>query len=267
MFTEGHITLKRTLKLWRWYQDPKVFALFVHMLIDANFTDTEWESRTIKRGQLVTSVPDLSRETGLSIQEVRTGLRKLRLTRDISQEFVGRMTLVTLCNYDKYQGEQRAINGQATGNQQADNLLLTPIQPAISEEGKKEIREEVKAPVAPATPKKKFVKPTVEQVRAFCQEKGYNINPETFVSFYESKGWVVGKSPMKDWQAAVRQWVSRDRDGSRLSAPVTGGLFPAEPTQREEPKSMSLQERIARDMETQRRQNERFLASKDNSVK
>ena len=57
-----------------------------------------------------------------------------------------------------------------------------------------------------AKTRKCFIKPTVEEVREYCQERGNTVDPETFVNFYESKGWVVGKSPMKDWKAAVRNW-------------------------------------------------------------
>lgn len=62
---------------------------------------------------------------------------------------------------------------------------------------------------------KKFEKPTVEQVREFCIKHGYQVDADQFVSFYESKGWLVGKSPMKDWEAAVRTWTKsrKDRDG------------------------------------------------------
>ncbi|MDE6259901.1 MAG: helix-turn-helix domain-containing protein [Oscillospiraceae bacterium] len=55
----------------------------------------------------------------------------------------------------------------------------------------------------------RFVPPDVEQVRAYCRERGNNIDPETFVDYYASKGWVVGRSPMKDWKAAVRTWEQR----------------------------------------------------------
>ncbi len=57
-----------------------------------------------------------------------------------------------------------------------------------------------------ARTRKTFIKPTVEEVREYCQERGNTVDPDTFVNFYESKGWVVGKSPMKDWKAAVRNW-------------------------------------------------------------
>jgi len=53
---------------------------------------------------------------------------------------------------------------------------------------------------------KKFVKPTETEVNAYCEERKNGIDATAFVAFYESKGWVVGKSPMKDWKAAVRTW-------------------------------------------------------------
>ena len=52
----------------------------------------------------------------------------------------------------------------------------------------------------------KFIPPTVEEVSAYCLERGSGVNPERFVDFYTSKGWMIGKSKMKDWRAAVRNW-------------------------------------------------------------
>ena len=57
---------------------------------------------------------------------------------------------------------------------------------------------------------KKFVKPSVEDIKAYCQERNNMVNPEAFIDFYESKGWKVGNQPMKDWKAAVRNWERRD---------------------------------------------------------
>lgn len=56
------------------------------------------------------------------------------------------------------------------------------------------------------TTRKRFVKPTVDQVREYCHERKNSVDPEKFFDFYESKGWVVGKQPMKDWKACVRTW-------------------------------------------------------------
>ena len=51
-----------------------------------------------------------------------------------------------------------------------------------------------------------FKPPTVDDVRAYCTERGNNVDPQSFVDFYESKGWMIGKNKMKDWKAAVRTW-------------------------------------------------------------
>ena len=58
-------------------------------------------------------------------------------------------------------------------------------------------------------PKKRFVQPSVDEVRAYCAERGYTFDPEAFVAFYESKGWKVGRNPMRSWQAACTTWQRR----------------------------------------------------------
>lgn len=61
------------------------------------------------------------------------------------------------------------------------------------------------------SPKKTFVKPTADEVRTYCRERRNNVNAENFINFYESKGWKVGNTPMKDWKACVRTWEQRDK--------------------------------------------------------
>lgn len=56
---------------------------------------------------------------------------------------------------------------------------------------------------------KKFKKPTVEEVREYCNERNNNIDATQFINFYESKGWKIGNQSMKDWKAAVRTWEQR----------------------------------------------------------
>lgn len=53
-----------------------------------------------------------------------------------------------------------------------------------------------------------FVKPTLEEIAQYCQERGNSVDPQKFIDHYESNGWRVGKNPMKDWRAAVRTWES-----------------------------------------------------------
>lgn len=56
-----------------------------------------------------------------------------------------------------------------------------------------------------------FKKPKIEEIKNYCVERNNNINAEQFFNFYESKGWKVGNTPMKDWKAAVRTWESKEK--------------------------------------------------------
>ena len=63
---------------------------------------------------------------------------------------------------------------------------------------------------------KEIFPPTVEMVRAYVDEMKYSVDAQSFIDFYESKGWYVGKNKMKDWKAAVRTWEQRNKkDGTK----------------------------------------------------
>lgn len=74
---------------------------------------------------------------------------------------------------------------------------------------------------APTTTKRKknppFRPPTVDEVRAYCAENGYDIDAEYFVDYYEQNGWMVGRNKMKSWQATVRNWARRDKERGTVS--------------------------------------------------
>ena len=65
----------------------------------------------------------------------------------------------------------------------------------------------------------KFVKPTIEEIEAYCQQKGYKLDAEYFFNFYESKGWKVGNTPMKSWKSAIVTWTKRNNNNYGNSRP------------------------------------------------
>ena len=95
-----------------------------------------------------------------------------------------------------------------SGKQSENNSVQTTTTTTTTTTNQKKDKE--KSATASTPPR--FHKPTVEEVRAFIQENNYHVNPNDFVNFYESKGWLVGKSPMKDWKAAVRTWESKEKN-------------------------------------------------------
>lgn len=63
---------------------------------------------------------------------------------------------------------------------------------------------------------KRFIKPSVKEIADYCNNNNYNVDAERFYDYYESKGWKVGKAPMKDWKAAVRMWSRNNKQENKM---------------------------------------------------
>ena len=100
-------------------------------------------------------------------------------------------------------GKQTASKPKASGKQTAREK-----EKEKEKEGENEIENEDDSP--PPTPSQ-FIPPNVIEVRAYCNERKNHVDPQRFVDFYTSKGWMVGKTKMKDWRAAVRTWEKDDK--------------------------------------------------------
>lgn len=84
-------------------------------------------------------------------------------------------------------------------------------------EKEKEKKKENDSDMADKPPTRhSFLPPSVDDVREYCREKGYNVDPERFVDYYTSNGWMVGRNRMKDWKSAVRNW-DRKNEKEHLS--------------------------------------------------
>lgn len=71
----------------------------------------------------------------------------------------------------------------------------------------------------------KFVPPTVEMVSAYCAKRHNDINPQHFVDYYTTTGWMVGRSKMQDWQAAIRIWERNDKQHNARCTVTSGNPF------------------------------------------
>ena len=70
-------------------------------------------------------------------------------------------------------------------------------------------KESIEDEASPDSRSKRFVPPTVDDVRAYCQDRQNGIDPQRFIDHYTRNGWMVGRTKMNDWQAAVRTWEQR----------------------------------------------------------
>lgn len=106
---------------WEWATVPNTSHLFIHLLLMANHKDNKWRGKTIKRGELITSLSKLSEKTGLSIQSIRTSLNNLKSTQNITQYQHNQYTHISIKNYDDYQPTNTVPNTQLTHSQHTTN--------------------------------------------------------------------------------------------------------------------------------------------------
>ena len=95
------------------------------MLLKANHKDGNWQGHEIKKGQFITSAQTISNDTKLSLQVVRTLLKKFELTNEIIVKSTNKFTMLTICKYECYQDESNTTNKQLTNKQQTTNKQLT----------------------------------------------------------------------------------------------------------------------------------------------
>lgn len=192
----GYVKIHRKLLQWGWYSDCVVKDVFLHLLITAAFKDGEFLGHQVKAGQAVIGYDKLSKELGFTVQQIRTALKKLESTKEISRFSTNKFTVVTVENWGDYQLECNDINKPTTNEQQTNNKPITASKEC------KEIKNNIG----------RFTPPTVYEISCYCLERNNGLDAETFFNFYQSKGWLVGKNKMKDWKAAVRTWESKQKE-------------------------------------------------------
>lgn len=142
-YTNGYIKLWRDLRQWEWYAEPFTKIVFIDILLSAQYSDTEYKGVPVKAGQAVIGINAIAARNGLSPQNVRTAIKHLKKTGEISTSKVtNRFTVVTVENWAKFQefstGANTQANKQLTSNQQAANKQVTTYKNIRKKEDKKE---------------------------------------------------------------------------------------------------------------------------------
>ena len=152
------VKIDRKILSWGWYTDVSTKCLFLHCILRANWKPGEWKGIRYERGQFITSLSNLSHETGLSVKQVRTALKHLKETNEVASYSTSKFTVITVTNYDKYQtvgkveGKQGANQGQSEGKQGASKGQQYKKE-KNNKEGKKEKKEYICAePLQASTP-------------------------------------------------------------------------------------------------------------------
>ena len=193
-----YIKLSRNILEWEWWHDINTFRVFIFLLLKANWKDGTWKGVMVKRGSYISSLDKLAEDTDLTRDEVRTVIKHLIKTKEITTHATRKYTVFTVVNYDFYQNNPTQITTQIPDKSPTIPLLFPSIEE--KKEGKKGRNNNI------------FVPPSVDEVKAYCQERKNSVEAQSFVDFYTANGWVQGKGkPIKDWKACVRTWEKNQK--------------------------------------------------------
>lgn len=208
----GYVLFHRQIVDWEWYTDVNTKALFIHLVVTANFKDTRFLGKKIRRGQIVTSLPKLSEETGLSIQNVRTAIKHLISTGEITDESKRGYRIITVVKYDDYQ----IPTDKLTDDQQTTNRQLTDDQQHQNKGNNVNKRNKENQMHMP---------PSLDEVKKYIEETGSKIDPVHFYNYNEERGWTLKSGQkIKNWKLTIQRWEAREKDGSGK----TGGDDPGQ---------------------------------------
>lgn len=145
----------------------------------------------LEPGQFVTGRNSLSSDTGISPSTVEDILNVFESEQQIRQQKNNKFRLLTVLNWKEYQ-DIRQQKQQQSDSKPTSSRHLADTFKNVKNERIKEL--------------KNTIPPTIDELREYIKEKNYNINPEKFMAYYESNGWMVGRNKMKSWKAALVTW-------------------------------------------------------------
>jgi DNA-binding transcriptional MerR regulator len=190
----GWIKIHRKFLDWEWFNKSEAVHLFMYLVLKANHKDGQWQGIDIKKGQFVTSFGKISSDTGISLQTIRTLLKKLIKTNEINIQTTNKFSVVTICKYECYQQENESINEQLTNKQQTTNNQLTTNK---NDKNEKEILFN------------DFWKIFDKQIdRKKCLEKFLKLKDEEIKLIFENLPNYIRNTPDKQFRKNPATWIN-----------------------------------------------------------
>lgn len=202
MLRTGYIKLHRSILDWEWYKNSNTVIIFFHLLITANYEQKNFQGEVINVGERVASYASLSDETGLSIQSVKTAIKHLKSTGEITSRSNNKYTVFTVTNYSRYQGEQQAkqqaTNKQTTSKQQATNNNVRKYKKDKKEKEYKKFLSDRRAALLTNSQKSELVSlSSVESVETYEQK----------ILEWQSKTGKRCRDPFE----TIKGWIAQDK--------------------------------------------------------
>jgi len=212
--SEGWIKLYRKMSDWEWSTKPETSHLFIHLLLSANHKDGLWRGVKIPAGSFVTGRKSLSIKTGLSEQKIRTALKHLKSTNELTIQSTNEYSIISITNWEKYQDNAQ----RPTSNQPAINQQSTTNKNNNNEKNEKNIlgadKSASKKPVYESRLEDWMAKEGYMDIprewgdyayqTLFMTVEDINLQWDKFLDYWKSKGGAKGKKA--DWPATWRNW-------------------------------------------------------------
>ena len=125
MVEDGYVKAYRKMMNWRWWSNSDTVKVFMYILFRANLKESYFDGKVIPRGSFVTSRKTIAHDCYISEQTTRTILNRLKSTNEITMSTTSKYTVITVVNYEEYQGTNQVSNQQLTNNQPTTNQQLT----------------------------------------------------------------------------------------------------------------------------------------------
>ena len=226
------------IKLWRknktslvWQMPPLYGRIWSWLLLSVNYEAKTIPSPTgpitVNPGQRITSYRQIAEEVAWyeygilktpNTKTIKTVLDWLESNGQCTAESNAKGTVITVTNWDTYNGHDSVEVTEKEQPEVTESKRGADTNKKVKKEPKK--KEESKV--------KRFVPPSVEEVTVYCLERNNGIDANRWHDYYQSKGWIVGKTKMSDWKASVRTWetnnkrTNNDRSGNTSGSNQTG---------------------------------------------
>ncbi len=124
----GFAKIPNDLTEWAWFNDNNTLAVYIRLILGAAWRDREYKNVSLKRGQIVTTIPQIAEQSNLTVQQVRTVIDRLKSTGKITVERTSKFSIITLIEYDCDAVPNSQDNSPTTAKQQSDNSQATDKQ-------------------------------------------------------------------------------------------------------------------------------------------
>ena len=199
MLESGYIKLYRSLLNWEWYDDINTKTVFLHLLLTVSIEESKWHGITVPRGARVSSYQTLAKETGLSVQQLRTSVKRLESTGTLTRYKYPKYTVFALKNFDKYQPS----TSKETNCQQGANKV-----PTGSQQQYKKIEEDKEDNyLSILDAENQNFPPTLEEIRLFAEQEKIRIDVQKFYDYYTERDWKTKNGNfIRNWKKTLQYW-------------------------------------------------------------